>query len=499
MSIERPSRHDLLFAALAGIAGLAGSYAIAGYTRQFVVAPIDALVVRLTPGPIVAFMIETVGEQGHLLHIALSFGIAAGILGGAALVGIVAARRVSRPLAGTALAGLLAWTLTAVITGRPVLAVAAGAPVTLFTGIAIVPVTSLDHDPSRRRVLTAGLGALAAVFAGIGLGEITAADDSGAGAAAAQDPDDRDVDDDVQELFDEAGEKSLDIEGDVPDLVSSFEKFYNVDIAEFDPDLSADDWSVTITGEIDEETTVTFDELTAMPTEHRFVTLRCVGEDLNGKKMDNAIWTGTPIKPLIDEVDSEGECGCVMLRAEDDYFIQYPVEALERAFLAWGMNGQPLPQSHGHPVRVLLPGHWGETNVKWLSEIEMLDEEMDGYWEQRGWHGTGPVNTVAKLWSDTQLDNGNVEVAGHAYAGIRGIERVEVSTDGGDSWTDAELSDPLSGDDVWRQWRHEFEPDGGSHEVVVRATDGEGNLQQQEQTDSFPNGAAGWVRRTINV
>jgi DMSO/TMAO reductase YedYZ molybdopterin-dependent catalytic subunit len=278
--------------------------------------------------------------------------------------------------------------------------------------------------------------------------------------------------------------------------VSTFEEFYYVDIAEFDPTLSPDDWSLTITGEVGDDVTVTFDELTNMPTDRRFVTLRCVGEKLNGHKLDTAIWTGTPIAPLLEKADPDGECGCAMLHAEDDYFVQFPIEALEDGFLAWGMNGQPLPRAHGHPVRVLIPGHWGETNVKWLSEIELLDKEMDGYWEQRGWHGTGPVNTVAKLWSDTELGNGNIEVAGHAYAGTRGIDRVEVSIDGGDTWQDAALSEPLPGADVWRQWRHEFAPDG-THEVVVRAVDGQGALQPQEQSGSFPSGATGWVSKTI--
>ena len=109
--LERPSRNEVFLAALAGIAGLAGSYAAAGYTRLFVVAPIDALVVRLTPGPIVAFMIDNVGEEAHLLHIALSFGIAVGLLGGAALAGIVVANGFRRPLAGSGLAGLLGWAL----------------------------------------------------------------------------------------------------------------------------------------------------------------------------------------------------------------------------------------------------------------------------------------------------------------------------------------------------------------------------------------------------
>jgi len=486
------SRGDLVFALLAGITGVVGSYAVAGYTRQFVVAPIDALVVNTTPGAIIAFVIQNVGDAGHLLHIALSFAIATGLLAGIALLGLLAVSRLGRPVLGVAIAGVLAWALVAAVTREPVLALGAAGPVAVFTAVGVTPARSPDHDPSRRRALVSGAGALTFVGLSVGLGRLSAGDDADPGEDQAN------TDREAADLMADARAKSLDVEGDIPGLVSTFEEFYNVDISQFDPDLSPDDWSMTITGEVGEDTTVTFDDLTDMPTERRFATLRCVGESLNGQKLDNAVWTGTPIKPLLDEVDPGGECGCAMLRAEDDYFVQFPIEALEDGFLAWGMNGQSLPQSHGHPVRILIPGHWGETNVKWLSEIELLEEEMDGYWEQRGWHGTGPVNTVAKLWSDSMLEDGTVEVAGHAYAGTRGISAVEVSTDGGASWTDAELSEPLPGEDVWRQWRHEFEADG-SHEVVVRAVDGNGDIQPRKESGSFPSGATGWVSTTVDA
>ncbi|ESS08809.1 MAG: oxidoreductase molybdopterin binding protein [uncultured archaeon A07HN63] len=478
---------ELLFAVLAGISGVAGSYAVAGYTRQFVVAPIDAQVVRLTPGSIVAFFITNIGEEGHLLHIALSVVLATGLLGGIALLGLRAADRLEESTLGIVLAGILAWGVTAQITKSPGLAVGAAAPVLIFTALGAAPSVEGDHSPARRRVVAS---AMAFVGVSAGVGQLLSEEPS----QSSETP----ISDEVEGQLEQAESQELDISGDVPGLVSSIGEFYNVDIAEFDPDVPSDDWSMTITGEVGEDVTVTYDELTSRETEHRYVTLRCVGESLNGEKLDNAVWTGTPIKPLLDEADPEGECDCAMLRAEDDYFVQFPVDALEDAFLAWEMNGRPLPQSHGHPVRVLVPGHWGETNVKWLSEIELLDEEMDGYWEQRGWHGTGPVNTVAKLWSTTMLDSGNLELAGHTYAGTRGIERVEVSTDGGSTWQDAELSEPLPGDDVWRQWRYEFEPTG-SHDVVVRAVDGEGNLQPEDRSDSFPSGSTGWVRERVNM
>jgi len=339
-------RTELLVAVLAGVSGVAGSYAVAGYTRQFIVAPIDALVVRLTPGRLVAFVIETIGEGGHLLHIALSVGLAVGLLGGISLLGIRLADRLTRSTLGIVLAGGLAWAVTAAITADPSLAIGAAAPVVVFTALGVGAEDAIEHKPARRRVI-----ASAAVFIGVaaGVGRLV---DAG-GDEVSTEP----VSEAVADRLQQADVQALDIDGDVPGLVSEIGEFYNVDIAEFDPEVPADDWSMTITGAVGEDVTVSYDELTAMPTEHRYVTLRCVGEDLNGEKMDTAVWTGTPIKPLLDEADPGGACGCAMLRAEDDYFVQFPVDALEDGFLAWEMNGQPLPQSHGHPVRVLVPGH----------------------------------------------------------------------------------------------------------------------------------------------
>jgi DMSO/TMAO reductase YedYZ molybdopterin-dependent catalytic subunit len=233
-----------------------------------------------------------------------------------------------------------------------------------------------------------------------------------------------------------------------------------------------------------------------MESREEFVTLRCVGESLNGRKTDTALWTVVDVAPLLERAGAPDDC-CVMLRAADGYFVQFPRTALETGMLAYGMNGRDLPRGHGAPVRALIPGHWGEVNTKWLSEIEVIDEPVDGYWEQRGWHGTGPVNTMAKLHVTNLLSDGRVEVAGHTYAGTRGIERVEVSTDGGETWTDAELSEPLPGEDVWRQWVHRYEPPDEAHEVVVRAVDGEGTLQTREESGAFPSGPTGWVSQTV--
>jgi len=296
-------------------------------------------------------------------------------------------------------------------------------------------------------------------------------------------------------MLDDAAAASFDVDG-LGGLVSTREAHYEVDINAIDPSRTAENHSVSVTGAVEEPAEFSTSDLRALPTENRYNTLRCVGDDLNGKKMDTAVWTGTPVNAVLDAVTPTSDCECVMLRAADGYYVQFPVEALRGGLLAYGMNGKELPKGHGYPVRTLVPGHWGETNVKWLDEIEFLDEAVDGYWEEKGWHGTGPVETVAKIHAVEKHGDGRVTVAGPTYAGTRGVEGVEVTVDDGDSWQEAELTDPLPGDDVWRQWRATFDLDGPA-EVVARATDGTGRRQPEERSGSYPSGASGWVSKEL--
>ncbi|MFC6771513.1 molybdopterin-dependent oxidoreductase, partial [Halorubrum pallidum] len=293
-------------------------------------------------------------------------------------------------------------------------------------------------DAVRRRVLRAASGSIAFVVAAV-IGRQAVDGDIGSRDDEPEPLPDAPRSEGVEARLGELDAASLALDSDeLLGMVSPIGEFYNVDIAGFDPEVTAAEWSLTVTGETGSDLTVTFDDLIDRPVEHRAISLRCVGERLNGRKLDTAVWTGTPIRPLIESVDPAGDCDCAMVRGEDGYYVQFPVDVLAEGFLAWGMNGKALPTGHGHPVRVLIPGHWGETNVKWLSEIELLNVEEDGYWEERGWEGTGEVKAVAKLWDEgiTERSDGRIELAGHAYAGTRGVGRVEVSTDGGGTWTD---------------------------------------------------------------
>jgi len=525
-----PPVASLLVAAVAGAAGVAGSYAVAGFTPSLVVGPIAGALARRLPGAVITAAILVLGDVGELLNVVTAAALATGLFAAAALAALAITRRTDAPRPVAAgIAAVLVAAAAAAVTRAPAASVAAGAATGGVLVVAALasgarssasapapenadgdgveggssPDPDADVTPATDRNGPARRGVLGAVASGLGIaavGSVLGARGglAGRGSVSGGDAGDGvtlDVPEstagEIESLLGEARARSLGIEGIEP-LVS--EEFYEVDINATDPEIDPDDWSLTVTGAVEEAVTVGYDEIRAMEPENRFASLRCVGEQLNGEKLDTALWTGVPITALLP-TDLPDEC-CVMLRAADDYYEEFPLAALSDGFLAYGMNGDPLPRGHGHPVRALIPGHWGEINVKWLTEIEVLEEEAVGYWEERGWHGTGPVETVAKLHAVTERDD-RVVVGGHAYAGTRGIDRVEVSTDGGGSWTDATRSEPLPGDDVWRQWRYAYDHPGAPHDVVVRAVDGTGELQPEAESPPFPDGPTGWVSRTV--
>ncbi|ELZ82256.1 molybdopterin-dependent oxidoreductase [Haloferax larsenii] len=492
-----PGIESVLVALLAGVAGVAGSFAVAAFTPAFIAGPIAGFMARTLPGALITFSIVVLGDVGSQLNVLLAVGLSTTVFAVAALLGQAVGQRTAYPIAGVvaaATAALISVGITAAPTASVVAGVATGTVVLLSDLGRSQPVSSLtsrasDLSAGRRRLLAAVASAASLGIGGYVLGsqqstQVSPPTFEGIQPWAAPE---------VEPLLAEAAEKSLDVSGLEP-LVS--DRFYEVDINSTDPTLDAASWSLTVTGTVDRELSYSYEDILAMEVDHQFVSLRCVGEALNGKKMDNALWTGVSIMDLVEPAGLPEGC-CVMLRAADGFYEEFPLSALQDGFLAIGMNGGPLPRGHGYPARALIPGHWGEINVKWLTEIEILEAEQDGYWEERGWHGTGPVNTVAKLHVINTLDDGRKQVGGHAYAGVRGIDRVEVSTDGGDTWVDATLSDPLPGADVWRQWTHTYDPPEGEHEVVVRATDGTGALQPEAKSSPFPSGPSGWVTKTV--
>ncbi|MFB6143507.1 MAG: molybdopterin-dependent oxidoreductase [Halorientalis sp.] len=506
-----------LVAVFAGSGAVAGSFAVAGRTQGWVVAPVTAVLARQTPDVVVRYAITVLGSLGQQLALLGAVATVVGAVAALTATGVHLGRRLNNRALPVVAAGVGSWVLAALLTHNLVLAFGAGLPA---AGVVLIATAAGRLDvggglsPARRRVLGSGVTAMALGVVGAVVGSRRTPDRQSLGGAPngtdAETTDGSDGEPTRRERYLAAArEQSLGVEGLEP-LVSG--RFYQVDINAVNPAVEASSWTLSVTGAVEEEVTMDYEDLRGRPWLDRFETLRCVGEGLNGHKMDTALWTGVPIRSLVAAAGPESGCECVMLRAADGYFEEFPMAALEGGLVAYGMNGRALPRAHGYPARALIPGHWGEINVKWLTEIEVLDRAATGYWEQRGWHGTGPVTTVAKIHAVNNLPDGRQELGGHAYAGTRGVRTVEVSTDGGATWERADLSAPLADvtghggygpadvapvDDTWRQWRHTYDPPDGAHEVVARAIDGTGQLQPREESGPFPNGPSGWVTRTV--
>jgi DMSO/TMAO reductase YedYZ molybdopterin-dependent catalytic subunit len=168
--------------------------------------------------------------------------------------------------------------------------------------------------------------------------------------------------------------------------------------------------------------------------------------------------------------------------------------------MAWQMNGEPLSDRHGFPLRAVVPGRYGEQSPKWLTRIEVVDHPYTGgLYQRQGW-SSAQLHTMSRIDRPVGLvQHGAVTVAGIAFAGIRGIRHVEVSADSGLTWQQATLLPPLS-DQSWVFWTWNWVPPGsGIYTLAARATDGTGAVQTETQRGTVPAGATGWPHVTVQV
>ena len=300
-----------------------------------------------------------------------------------------------------------------------------------------------------------------------------------------------------------APESGLSIDGLSP-LYTPNDDFYRIDTALLVPQVQPDDWTLRITGEVDQVVELTLDDLIEAATEEVAVTLACVSNPVGGGLIGNARWLGVPLAELLDRAGPTEAAEQVVGRSVDGFTAGFPIELAydgRPALVAVGMNGEPLPVIHGFPARLVVSGVYGYVSAtKWLSEIQLTRwDAVDGYWIPRGWSKLGPIKTQSRIdvpRAGSTVPAGPVAVAGVAWAQTRGISRVEVSIDDGE-WLEAELGDALLSDDTWRQWVLSWDATPGSHQIRVRATDGTGETQVAERTPVAPDGATGY--HTIGV
>ncbi|MGF1473774.1 MAG: molybdopterin-dependent oxidoreductase [Rubrobacteraceae bacterium] len=301
---------------------------------------------------------------------------------------------------------------------------------------------------------------------------------------------------------------SIEVEG-MPPVITPNKDFYLIDTALTSPKIDVDQWTLKVKGAgIREPLEMSFKDLTSMPTREADVTLSCVSNEVGGGLISNARWTGVLLSDVLKEAGmspnkinkaSEQLVG----RSVDGWTGGFKTKLAfdgREALVAFGMNDSELPVDHGFPVRLVIPGLYGYVSAtKWLTEIELTDWDFDAYWIQRTWSKEGPIKTQSRI--DTvkdkeNLEAGTVPVGGVAWAPHRGISKVEVSTDDGETWNKARLAEQLSSD-TWRQYVYEWDAKPGEHTLQVRATDGDGKTQTSKKTPPHPGGATGY--HTVNV
>jgi DMSO/TMAO reductase YedYZ molybdopterin-dependent catalytic subunit len=288
--------------------------------------------------------------------------------------------------------------------------------------------------------------------------------------------------------------------------VTSADDHYVVDINLVPPSIEADDWDLRVEGLVDAPLTLTFTSLQrGFPIVEEHSVLTCISNEVGGGLVGNSVWGGVRLRDLLSEAGVREGAVDVVFRAEDGYSDSIPLEvAMDPSVLvAVSQNGRPLTQEHGFPCRVRVPMIYGMKNVKWLRQVEVVDHDYQGYWMERGWSDEAVVRTQSRIdvaGVDRSARRGEPTwIAGVAWAGGRGIAKVEVSTDGGRSWEEAMLHPPISRF-AWTQWAYRWTPKGeGGVVVVCRATDDMGDTQTAELARPHPAGATGYHRVEVDV
>lgn len=466
----------------------------AGADIPFAPLSVAERVVRLTPGDAATFFIE---RLGHLALVVLTAGavIAFAVVG--TLLPQAFGARVPRPYATGVAFGLLTVAASSTAPMRPAIVptVFVSAVGALLYGVCFDWLTGGSRP--REPITDHGRRAAMAWLAAATLGFIAAGTALGRLARRLVGPD-TNVPIRAVDVPARVPERTSfpDIAGLSPE-VTAVEDHYVVDIDVVDPVVEADGWTLEVRGVVDRPLALTFFglqrdfELVEQPS-----VLTCVSNPVGGPLIGSSRWTGVRLADVLDRAAVSDNALDVVFHCADGYSSSIPLADARdpTVLLAIAQNGRPLRQEHGFPCRLRAPALYGVKNAKWLESIEIVGRDFSDYWTDRGWSEAAVVRTQSRI----DVPRGRVSagravwIAGVAWAGIRGISRVEVYVDGGQRWQRAQLNEPLS-PVAWTQWAYRWTPPRtGTYRIQCRAADGTGTVQPSTVRRPHPSGASGY-------
>lgn len=296
--------------------------------------------------------------------------------------------------------------------------------------------------------------------------------------------------------------------------ITPTDQFYSVTKNVVDPDVDRDRWRLEIRGAIDRDITLAFDDLDDFEHIEQESTLMCISNRIGAGLFSNANWEGVRLRDVLMAAGVHDDAFEIKLTGADAYVDTFGMDyALdENTLLAYRINGQPLPRIHGYPVRVVVPGLFGEKNIKWVTRIDVVTENEEGFYELQGWGPSFVPPTRSDIFRPRTQGAGQsasfrepiragsiVDLRGRAFAADRGIQSVDVTTDDGETWRPATIYYPGT-DLTWSLWRYTWVPlEPGEYRLYSRAVDGNGDPQPPEPRGIIPQGAQGYNIVTATV
>jgi DMSO/TMAO reductase YedYZ molybdopterin-dependent catalytic subunit len=274
------------------------------------------------------------------------------------------------------------------------------------------------------------------------------------------------------------------------------DEHYRIDINTRPPLIDGETWALSISGLVGRTLRLTLDDLRERyEPMHQFVTLSCISNIVGGDLIGTTRWTGVSLQKVLADARVDARGRYLFITSIDGFYEVIGLDQIaadERIMLAYAWDGQPLTAAHGFPLRVFIPDRYGMKQPKWIVDMRVVENAQPGYWVARGWDReaivkhTSVIDTVAL---DAITADNRVPIGGIAYAGARGIMKVEVRVDEG-KWQEAQLRTPLS-DLTWVVWRYDWPFESGAHTFYVRCFDGDGIPQTTEVAEPRPDGASG--------
>jgi DMSO/TMAO reductase YedYZ molybdopterin-dependent catalytic subunit len=294
-----------------------------------------------------------------------------------------------------------------------------------------------------------------------------------------------------------------------PDIqpITPNDRFYIVSKNVIDPRITPSIWRLEVTGFVQQPRSYRYDDLRALPAITQETTLECISNEVGDGLMSNALWKGVPMHRLLEASGPQPGVVDVLLHAADGYTDTLTLEKAMHptTLVVYEMNGEPLSPRHGYPVRIIVPGLFGKNHVKWVTRLELVNAHVKGFYAQQGWGPSFVIPTTSRFDQPAHEQTismpvgATVPLKGIGFAGARGVSRIEVSLDNGQSWQEARI-DYRGAPMAWILWSYDWTPlQAGRHILVVRATDGTGAVQTPAERNADPEGATGYHRITVRV